>query len=241
MYYLILAVLTIIVVIVSAKSAMLRNQVFNETNFLTIAVSQNIKKPKPAFSLGRSQLAFWMVIIISSFIYVYLNANPQNYTAPVLAAVNLTLLGITAGTTILSKAIDNSQRDSTTDNIVPQQDYPSRGFLIDIISDENGVSIHRLQNVIWTVIIGTIYIAYVSAKSLIPDEKVITDQLLILMGISTGAYLGLKTTENKTAASSVPTVNPAPPVTPVNPVPAAAATDKAPPAVAADKGLPPQT
>jgi hypothetical protein len=210
MYYLILAVLTVIVLIVATKSSMLRNQVFNESNFLALAVSEGINKPKPAFSLGRSQLAFWTVIIVSSFVYVYIDATPQTYAAPVLADVNLILLGIAAGTTVASTVIDGSQKDAQNGSI-PQQDYPSEGFLRDIISDENGVSIHRLQNVIWTIIIGVIYIAYVAAKSKMPDEQVITTQLLILMGISSGAYIGLKTTENQAPVTTNPISNVAPP------------------------------
>lgn len=210
MYYLILAVISIIVIVVAIKSSMLRNVVFNNDNFGMLAETDGKTKPRAAFSLGRSQLAFWTVIIISSFIYVYLNASPQEYAAPVLAVVNLTLLGIAAGTTIASKVIDNSQKD-TQGTSIPQQDYPSEGFLIDIISDEKGVSIYRLQSVIWTLIIGAIYIAYVSGKSKMPDDTVITSQLLILMGISSSTYVGLKTTENTSAPVSPATTNLVPP------------------------------
>ena len=222
MYYLILVILTVIILIVATKSSLLRNQVFNESNFLALAASEGLNKPKPAFSLGRSQFAFWTVIVVSSFIFVYVGASPQTYAAPVLADVNLILLGIAAATTIASTTIDGSQRDTLND-IIPQQDYPSQGFLRDIISDENGVNIHRLQNVIWTIIIGVIYIAYVAAKSKMPDDTVITTQLLVLMGISSGAYLGLKTTENQTpTANTVAGLSPAPssrvPIPPVAPV-----------------------
>jgi hypothetical protein len=68
--------------------------------------------------------------------------------------------------------------------------------LRDILSDKNGVSIHRLQNVLWTLIVGVIYIQFVATQSSLPDETVLTDNLLMLMGISTGAYVGLKTMEN---------------------------------------------
>lgn len=200
MYYLILSALALVVIVLAAKSSMLRNEVFNQTNFCNIAANTNLSKPKPSFSLGRTQLAFWTVIIISSYIFVYISATPQGFIAPFMDPVNLTLLGIAAGTTVVSKVIDNSQKDAPNDS-VPQQDYPSKGFFIDVISDENGVSVHRLQNVIWTIVVGAIYIAYVAAKSKMPDDTVITSQLLILMGISSGAYLGLKTTENKASVS----------------------------------------
>jgi hypothetical protein len=68
---------------------------------------------------------------------------------------------------------------------------------MDIISDEKGVSIHRLQNVIWTLVVGVIYISSVFNRKLLPDQTIISKELLGLMGVSAGAYLGLKTSENK--------------------------------------------
>ena len=196
LYLIILLILTILVVILASKSQMLRNQVFNQSNYANIAAANNIEKPKPAFSLSRTQLAFWTVIISSTFIYVVINlSSGTSIVIPELPSVNLVLLGIAAGTTIVAKVIDNSQKDNAGDTI-SQQDWPSKGFLTDIISDENGISIHRLQNVIWTAIVGIIYIYYVIINSKIPDGTIITNDLLGLMGISAGTYLGLKTTEN---------------------------------------------
>ncbi|GAB3930044.1 hypothetical protein GCM10028827_24890 [Mucilaginibacter myungsuensis] len=194
---------------------MLRNELFNEENFCKLAAAEKIKNPRPSFSLGRAQLAFWTVIIISSFIYLFLKnsgvigAGPfVGFKIPKLDAVNLGLLGIAVGTTLISKTIDNGQKD-TQGQAVPQQDYPSAGFLTDIISDEKGVSIHRLQNVIWTVVVGGIYISYVGLQDTIalPDDKIITTELLSLMGLSTGAYLGLKLNENKNAPVNAATTN----------------------------------
>src|SRR3569833_1195706 len=155
MYLIILIILSAIVIIIAEKSSMLRNEIFNDANFCKVAATmKNPEKARPSFSLGRSQLAFWTVIVISSFIYVFLKCSTaQHFDIPNLNDVNLALIGIAAGTTLVSKTIDNSQRDAQGDAI-PQQDYPSKGFFIDIISDEKGVSIHRLQNVIWTIVVG---------------------------------------------------------------------------------------
>ena len=207
LYIAILAVITILVVIIAVRSAMLRTEIFNKDNFCAVAAAGGIKNPRPAFSLARSQLAFWTVIIISSFVYIAIDKSTATATAAIaVPAVNLTLLGIVAGTTVVAKVIDNSQKDSQSDSI-PQQDYPSKGFLTDIISDEKGISIHRLQNVMWLVVVGGIYIAYVAVHSQLPDNTVITNELLGLMGISAGAYLGLKTTENQAAPISQATTN----------------------------------
>ncbi len=207
LYIAILAAITLIVGILSAKSSMLRNEIFSNDNFCAIAAAEGIKKPRPAFSLGRLQLAFWTVIVTSSFLFILIATSTSKAIAQIeVPVVNLTLLGIAAGTTVMAKVIDNSQKDNQSDSI-SQQDYPSKGFLMDIVSDEKGVSIHRLQNVLWMFIVGGLYIAHVAASSKLPDEHVITNELLGLLGISAGAYLGLKTTENKAAPISPATTN----------------------------------
>ncbi|ALM49021.1 hypothetical protein AMR72_09040 [Flavobacterium psychrophilum] len=210
MYYIILIAFAILMIWISEKSSMLRNNIFNAENFAAIAKTEKIKKPKASYSLGRSQLAFWTVIVASSFVYLLLSqsAYPQ-ILVPVLDTVNLTLISIAAGTTVISKVIDSSQKENQNGS-VPQQDYPSEGFFIDIISDEKGVSIHRLQNVIWTVIVGGIYIAYVSGHTTLPDDTILTSNLLGLMGISTAAYLGLKLNENKGTPNNTNVTNETP-------------------------------
>lgn len=197
MYYIILIVLSGLIIWISMNSNMLRNTVFNDQNFQKIAVKSKNRSPKPAYSLGRTQLAFWTVIVVSSFIYLLISQSVYpDIQVPVLDTVNLTLISIAAGTTLVSKAIDISQNNNQGETI-PQQDYPSEGFFIDIISDETGVSIHRLQNVIWTVVVGGIYIVFVSGHTTLPNDMTLTPNLLTLMGISTTAYLGLKLSENK--------------------------------------------
>ncbi|NMH27992.1 hypothetical protein [Flavobacterium silvaticum] len=206
MYAVILLILTAIVVLVSKKSSMLRNEIFNVENFRQMVQDHKLKDPRPAFSLGRAQLAFWTVIVMGSFLYLMNLGDFPHIITPELNQVSLGLLGIAAGTTLVSKVIDTSQKENQG-AAVPQQDMPSKGFLLDIISDEKGVSVHRLQNVIWTVIVGFIYIAHVASKGTLPDGETITPELFALMGISTGAYLGLKLNENKNAPVDATTTN----------------------------------
>jgi hypothetical protein len=188
-YYLILAVLTILIIVLAKRTCLLNDVVVNKGAFQIIADNKKIDKPNAPFSLGKSQLAFWTVIILSSFIYVWIS-DPDDI--PQLNTVNLILLGISVATTAAGKVIDDSQKN----NADRSQDQPSEGFLKDILSDKEGVSIHRLQNVLWTIVVGIIYIHYVVSMKNLPDETVLTENLLILMGVSTGAYVGLKTAEN---------------------------------------------
>jgi hypothetical protein len=189
MFFVILAILSIIVVILAIRSNLLRDVVVNQQSFLANAVVENKTNPKAPYSWARTQLAFWTVIILSSFLYLLFEFD---FSIPGLADVNLVLLGITVATTASAKLIDDTQKHKADYN-----ETVSEGFVYDILSDKHGVSIHRLQNVLWTIVLGIIYVQFVVVQEGLPDETVLSDNLLILMGISTGAYVGIKTTENK--------------------------------------------
>ena len=64
--------------------------------------------------------------------------------------------------------------------------------LEDILSDADGVSFHRFQMVVWTVILGGVFVYEVWATVAMPEFDA---QLLWLQGISAGTYLGLKYSE----------------------------------------------
>jgi ABC-type Mn2+/Zn2+ transport system permease subunit len=70
----------------------------------------------------------------------------------------------------------------------------SRRFLDDILSDENGISFHRFQITVWTLVLVVIFgfVVYETLGMPTFDEK-----LLALMGISSGTYLGFKFPETK--------------------------------------------
>lgn len=70
----------------------------------------------------------------------------------------------------------------------------SQGFLNDILTDENGVSLHRFQVVVWTVILGFIFGTSVYYTLGMP---VFSGTLLALMGISNGTYIGFKFPERQ--------------------------------------------
>ncbi len=71
-----------------------------------------------------------------------------------------------------------------------QPDAPqSDGFLRDICNNGDGLSFHRLQVVMWTLILGVVFINDVSKVMSMPE---FSNTLLMLMGISSGTYLGFK-------------------------------------------------
>jgi hypothetical protein len=68
----------------------------------------------------------------------------------------------------------------------------SRGFWRDICNDGNGASFHRLQVVIWTLVLGATFIQTVAKMMSMPE---FSDTLLTLLGISNATYLGFKIPE----------------------------------------------
>jgi hypothetical protein len=85
------------------------------------------------------------------------------------------------------------------DAVVPPDEHKSEGFLADILSDENGISLHRVQMVGWTLILGLVFIADVVNKLAMP---VFDPTLLGLMGISSGAFIGFKLPEKKAVTTT---------------------------------------
>src|SRR6185369_4468501 len=88
----------------------------------------------------------------------------------------------------------------------------SDGFVKDILSDVNGVTFHRFQIVVWTIVLGVIFGWTVWKRLAMPE---FSDTLLALMGISAGTYLGFKFPERQTApgpqqpaSTSQPTAKP---------------------------------
>jgi hypothetical protein len=154
--------------------------------------------PKP-YSLSRTQLGVWTVIISCSYVYVAFQCcnNILAFNSTVLA-----LMGISLVTTAVGGSIDKSQNEEDR-----HQNTPSKNLLIDIISDENGVSIHRFQNVVFTLIAMCIYIHNICPCGPLP---VLDNTLLALTGASSAAYLGLKLNENKGSDKSTDNKNVSP-------------------------------
>lgn len=77
---------------------------------------------------------------------------------------------------------------------MPEEQVTTHSFWTDILSDEDGISFHRYQIVIWTLVLTAIFIVDVHVSLAMPDFD---GQLLALMGISSGTYLGFKFPEKK--------------------------------------------
>lgn len=70
----------------------------------------------------------------------------------------------------------------------------SDGFLLDLLTDANGVNFHRFQMLVWTVVLGFLFCHGVYKNLAMPEFSA---TLLALMGISSGTYLGWKIPETQ--------------------------------------------
>src|ERR1041384_1463198 len=70
----------------------------------------------------------------------------------------------------------------------------SERFDKDILSDASGISFHRFQMAIWTLVLGIVFVVRVYNALSMPDFPA---ELLALMGISGGTYLGFKFPEKQ--------------------------------------------
>lgn len=132
-----------------------------------------------SFSLALTQLSFWTIVIASSYLYIWIATEELS----VITGSTLIMMSISIGTATAAKLIDQRR------NINTEYRSKSQGFFKDILSDDLGYSIHRCQMFLWTVIMVVIFISIVISKQQIPQ---IDESLLALMGISSGAYVGLK-------------------------------------------------
>lgn len=160
-------------------------------------ISTQVLKDKP-YSLGRSQLAYWTLIVSISYVFIALVTGGL---AP-LSTSTLILLGISGATTAAAGIID--QNDVLSNKTRTQSSNKSEGFISDVLSDANGISVHRFQMLVFNLILGLFFIKQVFTQLQMPDFD---DNLLILMGLSNTTYAGLKINENTTPAAPAAPAN----------------------------------
>lgn len=172
--------------------------------------SSELANNKP-YSFARVQMWWWTIIVLGSFLGVY--AVTGNYWT--INATCLVLLGISSVTTAGGRMIDNSNINHA--NVTRHQDRdPSQGLIKDILSDENGLSIHRFQAMIFNLAYGLSFLVEVFSKIHAKDGAfpVYTDAVLGLLGLSSGTYVYMKMQESQTTTPPQPVAAPAQPAQP---------------------------
>ena len=139
------------------------------------------------YALSLFQMMFWFTLVIVAYVFMWMiNDELDTITESVLA-----LIGIGAATALGATMIDKNKGSA-------RETAPSRGFLNDVLSDAEGISLHRFQMFVWTLVLGIIFIASVYKNLAMPEFSA---TLLGLMGISSGTYVGFKVQE-KTATDA---------------------------------------
>ncbi|HEY3860293.1 MAG TPA: hypothetical protein VGO59_00260 [Verrucomicrobiae bacterium] len=180
------------------------------------------------YSLARVQMAVWFFLIVCSWVFLWMLTGTFNtLTNTVLALMGIgagTALGAevqdagkaTAAEGIVDKmktleakiaqqtvvptetrelASLHKQLKTETDKEPPTTD----GFFDDMITDTDGISFHRFQMFVWTVVLGIVFVVQVCEQLSMPDFDA---TLLALMGISSGTYLGFMIKEPHSAATA---------------------------------------
>lgn len=219
------------------------------------------------YSLARTQMAFWTILILGTFGFLYIVTT--NYQT--LNQQSMILLGIAAGTALASAAIDTNKRNTVNTSLnalmprrartdqelaqirdriaglesatgpddgrglpadqrealdrqreqlrleriaeaekaaelarlqqaveadTSQLTQPvSESFVRDILTDKDGMTLHRFQITLWTLVLGALFVWEVWNQLVMPAFGA---ELLTLMGISSGTYLGFKIPERQT-------------------------------------------
>jgi hypothetical protein len=77
-------------------------------------------------------------------------------------------------------------------------------FFVDLLSENNRVTLHRLQIIVWTLVLGVVFVAKVKRELSMP---VFSDTLLGLMGLSSITYIALKVPELKKMQAEIDTAS----------------------------------
>lgn len=142
-----------------------------------------------AYSLSLTQMAFWFLLVVASSIYLY---TITTLYVPISSSV-LGIITISTASALAAAGIDLTKRSKAEKNNVPAPQRQTHSILGDITNDgSGGLSLQRLQVVVWTALFGFYYCYRVWATVSIPD---IDSSMLILMGLTSAAYVGGKVPE----------------------------------------------
>lgn len=163
-----------------------------KTNLLKDQCNCEIKP----YSFSRTQLLWW-TLIISCCLSIYYGTNKSNVSLEDNYSL-LILLGISFGTSGVARIIDNT--DINNKMIRHQENATGKGFFTNILSDNNGISVHRFQALVFNIIFGLIFVFSFVLNGC--SHFIQFDNLqLALMGVSSATYLGVKMNENSLPAS----------------------------------------
>ena len=172
----------------------------NSTVLRDTADFDPVTGPTGTYSLGRTQMALWLVLSVAAFIFLWLTLG---FYLHVITSAVLVLLGINGATGLAAIVIDKPKSAAPAPAapgappaaVAPVAAVPARtslGFIEDLICDAEGAKLQRLQMVIWTCVLAVIFVWNVVGNFVFADFDT---NLLLLMGIASSTYLGFKMQE----------------------------------------------
>lgn len=150
------------------------------------------------YSYARIQLFWWTMLIFWCICSFYF------YTGVLLALTPSVVILLSGGlaVSVFGNVMDNAQRVQNTVPVpVRHQDIRATdNLLADILSDEGGISIHRLQAVLANLIFGMAFIStFMRSLNVGYPLMDFESWQLTLLGASAAGYLGFKANENSRA------------------------------------------
>jgi hypothetical protein len=95
---------------------------------------------------------------------------------------------------LMQKKSRAAEVDAALTQLTPSPSGISKNFFADILNDGEGISFHRFQIFIWTIVLGSVFVWSVYRNMSMPEFDA---SLLTLMGISAGTYVGFKFPEKQ--------------------------------------------
>lgn len=160
-----------LLLVIASAAAYIRRRTVNPLVFIVTPDGRR-------YSLAKLQMFLWTLVVAYLAAYVWLATN----RLPVLNDQVLALMGIATATSVAAKGIGVVKGDRQA---VTKQDA-REPQLIDILMEENELSLIKLQMLFWTAFMAG---AVLRATTRDLDYPTIDSTLLILMGISQGTYL----------------------------------------------------
>src|SRR5258708_7704025 len=157
------------------------------TGLIRGARTAALRPTQKPYSLARFQMAFWFFLVVAAYSFMWLVTGELDTIPQSILA----LIGIGAGTALGSAMIDSNANANSAEKTatVADKNVASRGFFRDMLDDGGGISFHRFQMFVWTLVLGVIFCASVYRHLAMPAFSA---TLLGLLGVSSGTYLGFK-------------------------------------------------
>lgn len=148
-----------------------------------------LQSPDGDYSVSRFQVMAWTIVVVSSWVYVYLHTGKQvSFPDSVMY-----LMGISIGSMTGAKILSTTKSQTLGGGVAAGGaaaaggDKKSLGAVIaNMLSDNGQPSTMRYQMFVWTVVAAMFFLRQVWATDALWD---VPNGLLVLMGISHGGYL----------------------------------------------------